>query len=128
MKKDQAKGFIGAAKQSDMIIQGSLGATKKNDTKNPPDENIEKETMIQVLADLKTGQRILNQDVHEALFRPTPNATNTNDNVLVQELCENIHKSIHDLTDKTDIILNSHQAPQGELKREKILIIGYLKG
>ena len=27
MKKDQTKGFIGAAKQSDMLIQGFLGAT-----------------------------------------------------------------------------------------------------
>ena len=26
MKKDQTKGFIGAAKQSDMLIQGFLGA------------------------------------------------------------------------------------------------------
>ena len=27
LKKDQTKGFIGAAKQSDMLIQGFLGAT-----------------------------------------------------------------------------------------------------
>ena len=40
LKKDQTKGFIGAAKQSDMIIQGFLGA---NSLKNDLTENVEKD-------------------------------------------------------------------------------------
>merc|ERR1711988_1566763 len=112
-------GFIGAAKQSDMLIQGFLGATSGltgseqptdigNDfTKNSSD------SIRKVLDDLKNGQKFIQQDVNEALFRPK-----TNKDKNLQEFCENLQKSIHDLADKTDLILNS---PTSSVDTEKLI-------
>ena len=66
-----------------------------------------------VLDDLKNGQKFIQQDVNEALFRPK-----TNKDKNLQEFCENLQKSIHDLADKTDLILNS---PTSSVDTEKLI-------
>ena len=66
-----------------------------------------------VLDDLKNGQKFIQQDVNEALFRPK-----TNKDKNLQDFCENLQKSIHDLADKTDLILNS---PTSSVNTEKLI-------
>ena len=66
-----------------------------------------------VLDDLKNGQKFIQQDVNEALFRPK-----TNNDKNLQEFFENLQKSIHDLADKTDLILNS---PTSSVDTEKLI-------